>query len=637
MTDSNNIHVADKLRIEDSSRLHPTMPNINKAPVWLIITVVMLSMLPDTLNILGVELGVSPYSHNAAQVDSHVLLAEKAQQMILFNPSASNAIFVNHMFYGLNGAFWHMMLELSAVMVAVITAILAFAHYRVQRNFVVPFIGLVLLAAGGMDMYHTAAASRLIEVSAPDSQLIPFTWAEARVFSALTLLFGVFLLLFTRLKQSQHIPILITTTIFLFIAAAAIISITSSSAELPQSQFEDALIKRPYDVIPLILYIVLGAILLPILNRRSPSIFYSSLILSMLPQVMAQIHMAFSSEVLFDNGFNISHGLKTLSYLIPCLGIVLDYVAIAQRSNLMSNNLEQMHEEIKTQVAKSVAKLKNVAEDVGHKAVALASSSIALSDLVNQQSLCTAQSASAMEEMTCSVGDVSNNAKQVAGTTQSANNNASSSSETVTQSIGSLTQIAEAVSVVSTKIEYLNDNSEEIGKVVSVIDSIAEQTNLLALNAAIEAARAGEHGKGFSVVADEVRGLARKTQNATNKIAQTISSNQIETQQSVESMRQSMVLLEEGTELASIAKKNMEDIVDSFEQVSSMISQIATANTQQAIVARDISQQLNHINNISSEMVNTISEVTSASEHLSRLSETAQNLAQSLDLSNHKR
>ena len=109
-------------------------------------------------------------------------------------------------------------------------------------------------------------------------------------------------------------------------------------------------------------------------------------------------------------------------------------------------------------------------------------------------------------------------------------------------------KIAAATSSVSEKMTSLAHRSEEIGKVVNVIQEISEQTNLLALNAAIEAARAGEHGRGFAVVAGEVRRLAERTKGATEEIAGTIRSIQEETRDTLEVMEESRTAVETGME-----------------------------------------------------------------------------------------
>lgn len=608
----------------------------SKLPRWFIYAVCLCSFSPLLYNLLGGNAAVLGYSNESAIVHSHLEFAEKAHQLAGTNESTQTlGKFVDHLFYSLPGAFWHVIWEWSSVAIAFLSVILAFAHYRVRKNLVVPLIGIVMLCAGIMDLYHTLAAARLINVNAPNTHLIPFTWAEARLFSAVGFTIGALILLL-KVKETQYTSVLIATGGGLLSAAFIIMSLTSASETLPISQYADALITRPYDVIPLVLYALLALILFPILNKRAPSIFFSSLILSMVPQIIAQIYMAFGSNALFDNGFNIGHYLKSLSYLIPCVGIIIDYVAISERGTHITNNLEALHNEITETVTRSVKELTVVAKKVGNGANVVSASSHKVRELVNKQFEYTTQCASAMEEMTVSVEDVSMNTRNVADTSLSANEKAVVGSKTVASSINSMEQIAKAVSSVAEKIEALNTSSEQIAKVVSVISTIADQTNLLALNAAIEAARAGEHGRGFSVVADEVRGLAAKTQHATNQIVTTVEINLTDTQTSVESMRHSMEMVSKGTESAASAKENMESIVKSFDQVTMMISQIATANDQQAAVAKEISHQLNHINEISAEVVETINSVADSAETLSRFSKKTLTLASQLSLESTK-
>jgi len=149
-------------------------------------------------------------------------------------------------------------------------------------------------------------------------------------------------------------------------------------------------------------------------------------------------------------------------------------------------------------------------------------------------------------------------------------------------------KIASATRTVSEKMTSLAHRSEEIGKVVNVIQEISEQTNLLALNAAIEAARAGEHGRGFAVVAGEVRRLAERTKGATEEIAGTIRNIQDETRETLEVMQDSRTAVETGMGETAHARRSLEAIIESSKQVEHQIHLIATAATEQTSASGEI-------------------------------------------------
>ena len=105
-----------------------------------------------------------------------------------------------------------------------------------------------------------------------------------------------------------------------------LIHFAATSSNLPQTQFPDSIIRRPYDIVPLILFLFAGLVIYPLFAKRHPSIFATALLLSALPEVAVELHMAFGSQRLFDSDFNIAHFLKIIAYVIPLVGLVLDYI-----------------------------------------------------------------------------------------------------------------------------------------------------------------------------------------------------------------------------------------------------------------------------------------------------------------------
>ena len=276
-------------------------------------------------------------------------------------PEMPSAVRNDALFYSLSGAFTHTIFEWSAFMAALFTVFLAFNHYSITRDVTTPVIGIALFCAGAMDAFHTLAADRLIEATAANTDLIPFTWAVARIFNAAIMLVGVSLFLVKRPEMSarQGVRLVLGMSALFGVIGFGIIQYCATSANLPQTQFPDAFITRPYDVVPLVMFLFAGLVVYPLFYKAHPSLFAHALILSAIPEVIVELHMAFGSTALFDSNFNAAHFLKIFAYLVPFLGLSLDYVRTYQKEQRYSAELQNAHQALNV---KSEVLIKTITE-----------------------------------------------------------------------------------------------------------------------------------------------------------------------------------------------------------------------------------------------------------------------------------
>ncbi|MGL5814705.1 methyl-accepting chemotaxis protein [Aeromonas sp.] len=217
--------------------------------------------------------------------------------------------------------------------------------------------------------------------------------------------------------------------------------------------------------------------------------------------------------------------------------------------------------------------------------------------------------AAAMEQMSAAIREVARNANDTLLQTRQSSEEAANGAERVARTISAIGTLADEIGNASGAVERLTHNANRINEVVSVINAISQQTNLLALNAAIEAARAGEQGRGFAVVADEVRTLASRTQQATVEIQQMIEELQAGTGALNDIMEKTVGRAASSQQLITEVGQDIDKLSHHSDAVLEMSTQIATSSEEQSSVAEEISRNLDRVR----QEANRVEEAASAS------------------------
>jgi methyl-accepting chemotaxis protein len=237
-----------------------------------------------------------------------------------------------------------------------------------------------------------------------------------------------------------------------------------------------------------------------------------------------------------------------------------------------------------------------------------------------------------MQQMSATVIEVSENSNRAAEAARKASETARHGGKIVDETLDKMRVIAGAVTASAKKMEELGKSSDQIGRIIAVIDDIADQTNLRALNAAIEAARAGEQGRGFAVVADEVRKLAERTTTATKEIAQMIRTIQADMKSTLHAMEEGTVQVQDGVQSTVQAGDSLREIIHTAEQVGEMVTHIATAGTEQSATAEHVKERMQQIAVLLNQTANEARNSAQACQGLSELAMDLQKMVANFQL-----
>jgi hemerythrin-like metal-binding protein len=230
-----------------------------------------------------------------------------------------------------------------------------------------------------------------------------------------------------------------------------------------------------------------------------------------------------------------------------------------------------------------------------------------------------AQAVASVDTLADSIQVINAKTSQAAEHAETADKAVSNGQDVVNKTIGSINNLAEELDLVSSAVMKLQQNSADIGGILEAIRGIADQTNLLALNAAIEAARAGEQGRGFAVVADEVRSLARRTQEETVRINDMIDQLQEGSRQAVEVMERSSQRATETVDQAANAGTVLNAIREAVSSINTMNLQISEGSNHQNQVSETIRSNIAKLDNLSQNTAQDSGRLTASTVQVAAL------------------
>jgi hemerythrin len=325
--------------------------------------------------------------------------------------------------------------------------------------------------------------------------------------------------------------------------------------------------------------------------------------------------LLFSSGVYLSLTSNLDH-LRRASDLLS-EGDLTQHLDIDTRDEL--NQIGSAFKEISDGFSLAVSGVFSSSQHLGKVTAEMVETGRKTAVDIQQQASEIAQAVESVDTLANSIQGINAKTSQAAEHAETADKAVSNGQDEVNKTIGSINSLAEELDLVSSAVMKLQQNSADIGGILEAIRGIADQTNLLALNAAIEAARAGEQGRGFAVVADEVRSLAKRTQEETVRINEMIDQLQEGSRQAVEVMERSSRRATETVDQAANAGAVLNSIREAVSSINTMNVQISEGSEHQNQVSETIRNNIAQLDKLSQNTSTDSGRLTAATVQVAAL------------------
>ncbi|MGR5335170.1 methyl-accepting chemotaxis protein [Vibrio gigantis] len=291
-------------------------------------------------------------------------------------------------------------------------------------------------------------------------------------------------------------------------------------------------------------------------------------------------------------------------------------------------NIESKNEigELLTNMEITIESLRDIVGQVNRSSVRIGEMSKSLNQVTNNSSTNATQLnsemmniSSAVDQLASSTSEIASSANHASQVANQATENVAMGLKEVDKTLHEIGSADESMQVSSQKVTDLHKESMNIGAILEVIKGVSEQTNLLALNAAIEAARAGEQGRGFAVVADEVRTLAKRTQDSASQIDELITSLQRGAKDALESIKESHSTVSDASTQAQQASQNLHVINQHIQDLNQANSQIAISVDEQDCLTKSLGENAQGANTISQSNQESVSSISGAASDLTEV------------------